>query len=223
MSAVLFNQRFIQEYNRIGSSDAQPEVIILTDRQFFIKQACIIEDGFFKKFFSKQFYRLLSYLTDTKQDAEIANFGIYHKRAINAVLSMKDEIKYFPVMIRWVGFNSCAVEIEHAERKLGESSYSFVSLIRLAIDVMLSFSDKPLRLVVKLGLWISTLAFVISMSILVRSLFGDTAVPGWASTIMSLWFLSGLIILVLGVVGIYVGKTFDQTKKRPFYVIKETT
>ncbi len=181
------------------------------------------QDNFLKKLSSKLFYNLLSYLTGTKQDSSIANFGIYHKKAIKALLSMGDEIRYFPVMIRWVGFNSCAVNIKHAERIDGESSYSWSSLLNLATDIMLSFSDKPLKIAVKMGFSISFVSFLISLYILLKVLLFDISVPGWASTVMSLWFLGGLIIMVLGIVGIYVGKTFDQTKQRPLYIIKETT
>jgi len=181
------------------------------------------QDSFVKKTFSSLFYKLLSYLTGTKQDAAIANFGIYTAKAIDAVLTMGDEIKYFPVMIRWVGFHSCTVEIAHAERKTGESSYSYSALISLAVDIMLSFSDKPLKIAVKLGFIISTLSFIVSIYVFLNAFFHDVTVPGWASIAMSLWFLGGLIIMVLGIVGIYVGKTFDQTKNRPTYIVKETT
>ena len=179
------------------------------------------QDSFLKKLGSKLFYNILSYLTDTKQDKEIANFGIYSKKSITAVLQMNDKLKYFPVMIRWVGFNSTAVKIKHAERKDGKSSYSLSSLISLSIDIMLSFSDKPLKLTVKLGFFISTFSFLISLIILIRALVTNYIVPGWASTMMSIWFLGGLIIMVLGIVGIYVGKTFNQTKDRPIYIVKD--
>ena len=180
------------------------------------------QDGFLKKFASKMFYTLLSYLTSTQQDASIANFGIYSKKSIDAVLSMRDKLKYFPVMIRWVGFHSIAIPIEHASREEGKSAYSVSKLISLSVDIMLSFSDKPLKLAVKLGFIISALSFVFSLFILVKALITGYIVPGWASTIMSLWFLSGLIIMVLGIVGIYVGKTFNQVKDRPSYIIQET-
>jgi len=180
------------------------------------------KDGFLKKLGSKMFYALLSYLTNTQQDASIANFGIYSKKSIDAVLRMNDKLKCFPVMIRWVGFHSTAIAIEHANREEGSSAYSVSKLISLSVDIMLSFSDKPLKLAVKLGFIISTLSFIVSLVILVKALLTGYIVPGWASTIMSLWFLGGLIIMVLGVVGIYIGKTFNQVKDRPSYIIQET-
>jgi len=184
-------------------------------------QRCDRQDTYIKKTSSKLFYKLLSYLTDTRQDAAIANFGIYHKKSIDAVLMMNDQIKYFPVMIRWVGFKSCAIEIEHLAREEGKSSYTLSTLLTLAINVMLSFSDKPLKIAVKVGFIISTLSFFVSLLVLSKALLNDIAIPGWASTIMSLWFLGGLIIMLLGIVGIYIGKTFDQTKNRPLYIVKD--
>jgi len=180
------------------------------------------QDRFFKKLGSKIFYKLLSYLTDTKQDAEIANFGMYNKKSIAAVLAMNDKLKYFPVMIRWVGFRETSIDIEHSGREEGDSAYTFSKLVSLSMDVMLSFSDKPLKLFVKLGFIISTISFLFSLIILIKALFMDYSVPGWASMMISLWFLGGLMIMVLGIVGIYVGKTFNQVKDRPTYIIQET-
>ncbi len=181
------------------------------------------KDGFLKRMSSILFYRLLGYLTDTFQDPAVANFGIYNRKAINAVISMRDAIKYFPVMIRWVGFNSTSIEVKHSERMYDSSSYSFARLLNLAISIILSFSDKPLRIVVKLGFFISAASFLFSLYIFIRAILNDIQIPGWASTIMSVWFLSGLVIMVLGIVGIYIGKIFDQVKGRPLYIVKDKT
>ncbi len=179
------------------------------------------EDSFFKKIGSKIFYKVLSYLTGTEQDASIANFGIYHKKVINAVKDMNDYLKYFPVMVRWVGFKLAVMPVKHSKRYEGESSYSLFKLLSLSIDVMLSFSDKPLKIVVKLGFFISLTSLLISVILFMLALLNYYTVPGWASTMITLWLLSGLIMMIQGIVGIYVGKTFDQTKNRPTYIIKE--
>ncbi len=179
------------------------------------------QDGFFKKNFSKIFYWGLSYLTETKQDATIGNFGIYSKKVVQAILLMKDNIRYFPTMVKWVGFNISTIDVEHAEREKGKSSYSIRKLINLALDVMLSFSEKPLKLTVKLGLIVSGLALLFAVFNLVKYSMGYVLMPGWTSLIISIWFLSGLIIFVLGIVGLYIGKIFNNVKGRPFYIIDE--
>lgn len=181
------------------------------------------QDRILKRLGSSLFYRILSYMTDTKQDGSIANFGIYHRKAIDSIKSMRESLRYFPVMIRWVGFNHTAINIEHAERYSGQSSYSFKKLANLALDVILAFSDKPLRLTIKLGFSISAISFFCALYIILRVLFGIERVEGWSSLIVSVWFLSGLIIFTLGLVGVYIGKIFDNTKKRPLYIVDKTT
>jgi dolichol-phosphate mannosyltransferase len=180
------------------------------------------KDGLFKRLSSKIFYSLLGYLTNTEQDASIANFGIYHRKVIDAILQMGDYQRYFPTMVKWVGFTRTKIPVEHALRDEGKSSYTFGKLLRLAIDVILSFSDKPLRLTVKFGFCLSSLAFVFALFNLVLYFTGNIKVPGYTSLIVSVWFLSGLIITLIGVVGLYIGKTFDKVKGRPTYIVKSS-
>jgi dolichol-phosphate mannosyltransferase len=179
-------------------------------------------DGPLKKLSSKIFYSLLSYLTETKQDSTIANFGIYHRKVIRAILSMKDQIRYFPTMAQWVGFRATTVVVNHGERKFGKTSYSWKKLIKLAFNIILSFSDKPLRLTIKLGMSISALAILASCYTLYRYFMGQIVVIGYTSLILSIWFLCGLIIMILGVLGLYIGKTFDNVKDRPIFIIRDT-
>jgi glycosyltransferase involved in cell wall biosynthesis len=187
-----------------------------------LAQRLVRKDTFFKRMFSKVFYSVLGYLTETKQDSSVANFGIYHKKVIAAILSMKDKIRYFPAMVRWVGFKLTAVEVNHQARLVGETSYNIGKLLRMALDIILAFSDKPLRLTVKFGFLISSLAFFTAIIQFVRYLHGDISVAGFASIIISVWFLGGIMILILGIIGLYIGKTFDRVKDRPVYIIQQT-
>jgi polyisoprenyl-phosphate glycosyltransferase len=180
-------------------------------------------DKFVKRVLSKLFYVAFSYLTNTDQDPTIANFGIYHKTVIDSIRNMGDSHRYFPTMIRWVGFKQMKLRVVHAERTNGQSSYSFKMLVRLAVDNILTFSDKPLRLTVKFGFLISSLAIIFAIYNLILFFNNKILVPGYTSLIISVWFLSGLIIMVLGVVGLYIGKTFDTVKGRPPYLIMEKT
>jgi len=179
-------------------------------------------DSFFKKSFSRCFYKILGYLTNTIQDPSIGNFGIYNKKVIKSILSMGDQIRYFPAMVRWVGYKSGSLEIEHAERSEGKTSYSLGRLVTLATNVMLSFSDKPLKIVVVFGFFMSLVSLFFAGFTLVRYLFGEIPVTGWTSLIISIWFLSGLLLTVLGIVGLYIGKTFEKVKNRPLYIIMES-
>ena len=181
------------------------------------------KDTWLKRTFSKLFYAILGYLTNTIQDPAIANFGIYHKSIIDSICKMGDFHKYFPTMVRWVGFKYTKIPVSHAERNNGQTSYSFKKSIRLAVDIILSFSDKPLRLTVKFGFLISCMAAIFAIYNLILFFENKILVPGYTSLIISVWFLSGLIILVLGVVGLYIGKTFDKVKDRPTYIIMDKT
>ena len=181
------------------------------------------QDSFLKKFFSRLFYKIFGYLTETKQDPTVANFGIYSRKVVDAVLSMNDYIRCFPVMVRWVGFKSIAIDIDHAERCNGCSSYSFKKLVTLAFNVIISFSDKPLRIVVKLGSFISLVSFLYALYIVFSVFGGSDKLLGWPSIIVSMSFFSGLIIFIIGIVGLYIGKIFEGTKRRPIYIVDNTT
>ncbi|QBZ97906.1 glycosyltransferase family 2 protein [Flavobacterium sangjuense] len=180
------------------------------------------KDGFLKKLSSKFFFKVYSYLTDTKFDNSIANFGIYDKKVITEVLEMNDYIKSFPLFVNWVGFNSATVEVEHAERASGKSSYSYSKLLSLAFNTIISFSNKPLKLFVKFGMAMSLISFLVGIVTIFRYFSGEISVLGYSSLMVSIWFLSGVIITIIGIVGIYIGKIFDQTKGRKPFVIQKT-
>ncbi len=180
------------------------------------------EDKWLKRLSSKVFYSIFSYLTDTKQDASVANFGIYRRCVIDAVLSMGDSFRYFPTQVQWAGFRKAYLPVQHAERAEGKSSYNFGRLMHLAIDTMISFSDKPMRLMVKCGFAVTGIALIIGIVYLVKFLAGDIAVLGYTSLVVSIWIIAGIIISLLGVVGLYIGKMFDTVKQRPTFIVGET-
>ncbi|WP_041693915.1 MULTISPECIES: glycosyltransferase family 2 protein [Emticicia] len=184
-------------------------------------QRQIRQDGFFKKLSSKLFYKIFSYLTDTIQDSSVANFGIYHRKVIDAVVSLGDRIRFFPTMTQWVGFRKAYLPVKHDERASGKSSYSWAKLIELAFNNIISFSDKPLRLTVRLGLMMSLVAILLGIGYLYLYFSNQIKQLGFASIIISITFFSGLIIFILGIIGIYLGKTFEQVKGRPVHIIDQ--
>lgn len=178
-------------------------------------------DNFFKRSASKMFHGTLSYLTGTEIDSSIANFGIFRRNVIESVCSMREQLRWFPTFVNWVGFKKTKIPVEHAKREKGKSSYSLKRLLDLALNVLVLNSNKPLRLVLMSGFFVSITSMVYALITLIRYLRGEVGVLGWASLIISIWFLSGVIIFVMGIVGIYIGKIFDQIKERPLYIIKE--
>lgn len=179
-------------------------------------------DNFFKKMTSRFFYKTLFFLTGNQLDHKVANFGLYHRKVIDAVCNTKESIRFFPTQVNWVGFNQTAININHGEREEGKSSYTFSKLLKLALDIMLSNSDKPLRLAVQLGFFMSVFSGLFSIITIINWFLGKFTVTGYTSIILSIWFLSGLIISVLGITGLYIGKIFEQVKDRPIYIVDET-
>lgn len=186
-----------------------------------IGRRMVRNDGFFKKLFSRFFYYLFSYLTDTKQDHTVANFGIYNRDVIQAILKMGDYFRVFPIMVQWVGFKKVYIDIKHDSRISGKSGYTYHKLITLSFDMIVSFSDKLLRLGMKAGIIISLLSFLIGIAYFVLYLTGHVQVPGYTSLIISIAFSTGMIIAFLGLVGAYIGKISIQVKERPKYIIKQ--
>ncbi|EMR04268.1 glycosyltransferase family 2 protein [Cesiribacter andamanensis] len=186
-----------------------------------LARRAVRQDGFFKRTSSLLFYRILSYLTGVPYDNTVANFGIYHARMITAIVSMGDKIRYFPSMVSWVGFAQTSLDVKHASRAEGNSAYNFAKLLRLALDIILSFSDKPLRLTVKLGTLISLFSLVGALIVIIQYLRGAILVMGYASLIVSIWLLAGIVIALIGVVGLYIGKIFEAVKNRPVYIVAD--
>lgn len=177
------------------------------------------QDSFIKKLSSKVFYKILSYLTGIRQDAQVANFGIFHRKVIDAVNKMREPIRFFPAMVRWVGFRNEVIQVQHDSRGDGKSSYNWRRLINLATDIILAYSDKSLRMMAKVGLAISLISLAVALYFFVLWLTGSIEVLGFTSLIISVWLLSGMILFTLGIVGLYVGKTFEGVKNRPIYLI----
>ena len=178
-------------------------------------------DGFFKRLSSKLFNRVFSYLTDTKKNHEIANFGIYHRHVIDSVLAMGDRIRFTPSLIEWVGFREAQIEVQHDVRAEGKSGYTWVKLISLAMDNAVAFSLKPLHLTLRLGFILAFVAFAMTAYYAYQRVNGHIEIPGYASIIISIWLLSGVIVTVLGIIGLYVGYAFMNSKSRPHYIIAE--
>lgn len=177
------------------------------------------QDSFSKKTLSRLFSLIFNFLADTNLDYRAANFGIYNQKVIAEVLRMGDAVKSFPLFVQFVGFKTTTVEVEHASRPKGESSYSLVKAVNLAVNSIFAFSNKLLWLVVKLGIVLSAISFVLAGYFLTGALLHRIEVPGYASLIVALFFLSGVTICAVGIVGIYISYIFEQVKHRASYIV----
>ncbi len=179
-------------------------------------------DTFRKKISSKIFYKTLSFLTGVKQDPTVANFGIYHQDVIAAINQMREPFRNFAAIVKWVGFSAIMINVKHGRRLEGFSSYNFKKLMKLAIDTILAYSNKPLYYIIGIGFSISLVSFIASIITVIKYFNGTITVLGYTSLILSIWVIGGLLMMFVGMVGLYIGKIFEGIKNRPIYIITET-
>lgn len=177
----------------------------------------------FKRLQSWAFYKVFSYLTEIPYDGTVSNFSIASRQVVDDVNRMGESVRYYPGFLFWLGYASAFVDVEQDPRFAGETSYTLAKLLRHSRDIILSHSNKPLQLCVAFGLAVSSAAFLAGLFYLVWVLAYGTPVAGWASLIISLYFTTGAIIFTLGVVGLYVGRVFQEVKRRPIFVVRRRT
>lgn len=176
-----------------------------------------------KRLASRLFYSALNYLADMRYDAEVGNFRIVSRKVVLCYRQMRENLRFFGGLVDWMGFPTASINVEHAERYAGETSYDFAKLWKLGIETIIAYSDKPLRLSIRFGFLMSLASFLFAVKIAVEALTVQSPVMGWSSLMVSLYFLGGLIISLLGIIGLYLGKTFDESKRRPLYIVNHKT
>lgn len=181
------------------------------------------QDPLLKRITSWLFYKLFSYLADIEYDGASGNFRVMSRKVVESFRLMGEQLRFFGGLVQWLGFPTSSIEVAHAERFEGNSTYTFAKLWKLAAETIIAYSDKPLRIGVRFGFGMAGLAFCYGLYILLRAYLYGSPIPGWNSMIVSLYFIGGIIIAMLGIIGIYLGKVFDESKKRPLYLIRRTT
>jgi len=176
--------------------------------------------GFFKKTTSILFHSVFNWLSGMKSDPSIGNFGIYRAQVISEYIKLPEKARAFQPLISCLGFNVATYDVEHAERGEGSSSYNLSRLIKLSADIMISNSNKPLKMAIVLGFGMSIISFLLAAYNILAKLVGIIQVDGFTSTIFSIWFVGGLLLFVMGVLGLYIGKIFNQVKDRPLFIVK---
>jgi dolichol-phosphate mannosyltransferase len=180
--------------------------------------------GWWKNVTARLYYTIFRWLADIDYDPRIGTYSIVSRKVVDAFLQFGDYRRGYVVVLHWLGFAHSYVDVEHRDRPDGASSYSTLRLLALALTIALTYSEKPLHLSIYIGGVLSLLSFVFSLWLIVRyytSNVGQLAL-GWTSLIISHLFLSGLILISLGVVGLYIGRVFEQVKQRPIFVVRET-
>lgn len=179
-------------------------------------------DNYFMTQGSKLFNRLIGFLTNTRQDESVAEFVIYNRKVVDAMKQMGDYVRYYPLMDKWVGFRYTKVQVPHDARTDGKvSSYSISKRIGLAITTTIAFSTKALHLIVYFGVAITFIAILLALGLAIDYIITGITVSGWFTLFVSMWFIAGIIIMVLGIIAVYIGNIFDEVKRRPSYIIGE--
>jgi dolichol-phosphate mannosyltransferase len=169
---------------------------------------------------ARAFYRTLTRLTDIDVPLAAGDFRLVDRAALDAFLSMREANRYLRGMFSWVGFEQVGVPYASPARAGGESKYTLGRMLRLAADAIVSFSDKPLRLALNLGFVVSAASILFGLSAVVSKLAGVEVVPGWTSVMILVGFVGGVQLIVLGIIGEYVGRISEEVKARPLYVVR---
>ncbi len=178
------------------------------------------KDSMLKIAISGLFYNIYSWATDVKYDPTLCNFSISDRKVIEAYCRMRELHRAFVMYIQWMGFKQTAIDIDHHERFAGKSGYDFNKRINMAIEILTSQSDKLLKKIVQLGLALSLVAFLAVIVIVIQHFRVHTP-AGWGSLIATVCFIGGLLMMSIGIVGIYVGNIFMEVKHRPLYLVRD--
>ena len=178
------------------------------------------KDSAVVKFFSKAFYKVYDYFTDGKFDNSICNFSISKRDVIESYCSMREQNRAYTLFLKWLGYKQTAIEIESDKRYEGKSSYNFKRKINMATQFITSQSNKPLLFSAKFGFLIAILSFIFAIIKIIQFFFTGEVPSGWTSLFVSIYFLGGLVLFAIGVIGVYVGYIFDEVKHRPIYVVR---
>lgn len=179
-------------------------------------------ETWFKVFTAKVFYRTLARIVAFEIPVDVGDYRLISRDVLDYLKKMDEYDKYLRGQIAWLGFKSSFVEYERDERKYGMTNYPFKKMLRLAFNGITAFSDSPLKLATKFGFVVCGISFIIIIYALYSYFWDKTAVPGWASTIISITFLGGVQLLSLGIIGEYISRIVNNVRKRPLYVIDQT-
>jgi glycosyltransferase involved in cell wall biosynthesis len=177
----------------------------------------------FKKWTAYLFYRFLKTMTSFEIPIDTGDFRLIDRKVCDVLKSLTEKNRYVRGLISWVGFRQTAVEYDREERWAGETKYPLRKMIQFAMDAIASFSYKPLRLATYLGFSLSGVSFLYFLIVVYQKLFTDSTLTGWSSIVAINLFFNGIMLVILGIIGEYIGRIYDESKGRPLYIIQEKT
>ncbi len=178
-------------------------------------------ESWFKKLTAAMFYRLLRSMTSVNIPVDTGDFRLMDRKVCDALTSMRERSRFIRGLVSWAGFKQTSVDYVRDERFAGETKYPLRKMIRLSLDAMTSFSTRPLKIASVLGFVLSAAGFVYLFVVLYQRLFTDTTQQGWTSMIAISLLFHGITLSLLGVLGEYIGRTYEEAKGRPLYLVSE--
>ncbi|MCL6588844.1 MAG: glycosyltransferase family 2 protein [Firmicutes bacterium] len=178
-------------------------------------------DTLFKKITAKFFYRFLKRMTDVDIPVDTGDFRLIDRKVAEALKSVNEKNRYIRGIISWLGFKQIGVEFSRDKRFAGETKYPLKKMLKFAFDAITSFSYKPLKLASYVGFLLSFFSFIYLVIVLYERIFTRNTIQGWASILAVNLFFNGIILIILGIIGEYIGRIYDEAKNRPLYVIRE--
>jgi len=178
-------------------------------------------ESLFKKWSSMLFYRFINSMVPIDLPVDTGEFRLIDRKVCDAVNRLGEKHRYMRGLVSWVGFRQIPYEYVREERFAGVTKYPLKKMISFAMDAITALSYKPLKLATTIGFAISLFSFVYMIFILWQRLFTDTTVTGWASTIGLILFTQGIVLMILGLMGEYIGRIFEEVKNRPVYIVRE--
>lgn len=178
--------------------------------------------SFFKKKTSSGFYKLMNYLSEVNFEAGTADFRLMDKKVVAVFSDFSENELFIRGLVNWLGFKQFAIDYTPAERFSGTSKYTVKKMTKFALQGITSFSTRPLHIAIFLGFGLTIFAFLFYIIYVIYSIYFGHVISGWTSVIATIVFFGGLNLIVLGIIGMYIGKLFMQSKQRPHYLIRST-
>jgi len=179
-------------------------------------------ETYFKTFTAKTFYRVLKKLSDIDIPVDTGDFRLIDRKVVDSLCALKEHNKYIRGLVVWIGFKQYAYEYDRQERIAGETKYPFKKMLKLALDGIISFSTKPLKIIGGIGILALFIAFAIAIYAVLSYVFNwNNLVPGWTSLMLTITVLSGIHFVSIWIMSEYIARMYDEVRNRPEYIIKE--
>lgn len=187
----------------------------------YAKRASRKKESILKKMTSKLFYRFMRMMSNVELPLDTGDFRLLSRRVVDEINKMDEHNRFFRGITHWVGFNVTYVEFNRDGRHAGETKYNYFKLMRLAIDAILSFSDKPLRLFSVFGIMMSVFSFLFMIYWVIYKIVTDNPIVGWTSTITIVLFFFGILMMQISILGEYIARIYEEVRRRPLYIIQK--